>query len=422
MTKLFTRIYLAALLIASIASIPANGQKLSLYLDSFKNVCTANSTINVPLRTKGFNNVLGIQGSINWDTSYLQYNSISYGTSAIAMNSSNLNLTKAANGYLTILWTDANFNPETVSDTTILFSLNFTVKKITLDGTNVSITNSPLSTSIDTASIAGGLHPAADLYTAFIPGYVGFVSQPTVSERGSTLTALPSGNPSTYQWLFNGSPVTGDTLSTLINAVSGGSYTVVVYYSDGCMDTSATVTPVTLHSFTGYYKNSSVHLSWVSASETNTNYYAVERSTDGKNFTSITTSFANEDRAGATYSYTDFANNETGNLYYRLRIVDKDGAVSYSKIVSVQLPIANYQLAIYPNPVTDILSLQIQNKRNETATIKIIDMAGKVKTEQIAQLSAGTNHISLNISTLAKGSYEVVVVVENQLQQQFIKL
>ena len=189
-TRCYVGISLVVVLMATVST--GHAQKYTLYMDSIQNVSKADTMVNISLRTKGFKNVLGIQGSINWDTAVLGYSSISYGTSAIGINATAMNLASTANGYVTVAWTDANLNPETVVDTTILFTLTFTVKKIIIGGTTIGITDVPTTLSL----INGNFSAITD--TAYLPGYIGFAAATPVSLKG--FDAIGKGNAVLLNW------------------------------------------------------------------------------------------------------------------------------------------------------------------------------------------------------------------------------
>lgn len=108
--------------------------------------------------------------------------------------------------------------------------------------------------------------------------------------------------------------------------------------------------PVKLVSFTATTQGSAaVRLEWATASELNSAYFEVERSTDGISFSSLRqvlaagTSFVTH-----TYAYVD-ASPQPGQLhYYRLRQVDRDGPASYSPVRAVALASPAGQLLVYP--------------------------------------------------------------------------
>jgi len=326
----FTRYYVAITVVVAIMTTVyrGNAQKYTLYMDSVENVGKANTQVSVSLRTKGFNNVLGIQGSINWDTAVLSYSSISYGTSAIGINASAMNLSSTADGYVTVAWTDANLNPETVVDTTILFTLTFTVKKVIVGGTTIGITNVPTGLSL----ADGNFIAITD--TSYISGYVGF----------------------------------------------------------------AAATPVTLKSFGVVGKYNAALLNWSTATELDIDHFNVQHCTDGSSFISIGTVKAIGNGANS-YAFTD-GKPTNGTNYYRLESVDKDGATSYSKVVSVQLSIINYQLSVYPNPAKDNITIKGSNIYN----VQVIDNIGRV-VRGVSLKDA--NNPTLSVSGLAAGVYHL---------------
>jgi alpha-tubulin suppressor-like RCC1 family protein len=110
--------------------------------------------------------------------------------------------------------------------------------------------------------------------------------------------------------------------------------------------------PVQLSAFTAQAAGpAAVLLAWVTASEVNSAYFAVERSLDGINFSEV----ARQPAAGTsaiarTYSYRDATLPAGASiLYYRLRQVDRDGTTAYSPVRPVALAGAA-GLALYPNP------------------------------------------------------------------------
>jgi len=397
--------------------LSASAQK-TMYLDSIQNVCTVGSTQSISLRVKSFNTILGFQGSVAWDTAVLKYSGISYGTSAITLNASNMVLTNTSKGNVGFLWFDQNVVGQTVIDTTILFTLKFTVVKTIIGKTNIKFSNIPTSLEIDVIDPITGL-PGPVTDTVTFAGSVGFLNVPTISKNGSTLTAVASGTPSSYQWNLNGSPISGATKTTLTNAnVKGASYTVTANYTNGCSLTSTPLLPLSLRGFTGYYKAGSSVLSWNTVNETNVAYYALQRSTNGKDYVTIKQIAANNALRN-NYGYND-ALSTTGKVYYRLQIVEKNDVISYSNTVAIVLNSA-LSLSVYPNPVASTLSLQLQNSKTETVNVLVVDMLGKVLKQQQAQLNAGINNVALNVATLSRGSYIVLVKGETTQQQQFIK-
>jgi hypothetical protein len=114
--------------------------------------------------------------------------------------------------------------------------------------------------------------------------------------------------------------------------------------------------PVTFESFTGKLNSDkTVTLLWKVAAQQDIQEYIVEESSDAfvfRQLGSVTPGNGNTD----SYSYIDMqvAN---GNNYYRIKIVDLSGKISYSDVVLLNLK-AGIRVNVYPNPVTDKLTIQ----------------------------------------------------------------
>jgi hypothetical protein len=90
--------------------------------------------------------------------------------------------------------------------------------------------------------------------------------------------------------------------------------------------------PVTLEFFRARKLNEMIELSWKSQTEDNVSYFEVQKSTDGIVFQKVT-----QLKAG---KYNYLAYDVTGNsskTWYRLKITDRDGKISYSNIVKVNV-------------------------------------------------------------------------------------
>lgn len=100
--------------------------------------------------------------------------------------------------------------------------------------------------------------------------------------------------------------------------------------------TSENPLPIQLLDFTALLDNGIVYTSWATASEQNTLYHIVERSTDGINFGEVgKLDAAGNSNRNLYYTLSDDAPLQ-GRSYYRLKTLDMDGALSYSRIVPIQ--------------------------------------------------------------------------------------
>ena len=94
--------------------------------------------------------------------------------------------------------------------------------------------------------------------------------------------------------------------------------------------------------------NSQVSIKWNVIGERNISNYKVERSTNGTTFIDLATVSAASE---SYYSFLDSSTSEGGS-YYRIKVTDNTGLVSYSKVAEVST-VNHLQLTVAPNPITE---------------------------------------------------------------------
>jgi len=202
------------------------------------------------------------------------------------------------------------------------------------------------------------------------------------------------------------SNVEGRMLSTL-GAI--GFSTGVIYKETLCFATSPPPLPVKLLSFTAEIEQNHVQLEWSTASELNNDYFNVEHSFDGINFTSVQKILGAGNSANTLHYTTNHYTSFKGKSYYRLKQTDYDGKISYSDMVSVEFN-DNLIFDIYPNPfsgeATFHTSAALRNAR-----LMIYNSQQLVK--QIDGISDQT--FTFNRENLSSGLYWIKLVQENRV-------
>lgn len=193
---------------------------------------------------------------------------------------------------------------------------------------------------------------------------------------------------------------------------------------------SESILPVQLISFTAETDALDVRLDWSTAVEINTDYFSIERSADGQNWEAIATvQAAGDSNTQQDYSYDDISVWETfqSKLFYRLRIVDRDGSIQTSPIVTASpvLTAINHlnapEVTIMPNPVQDELTITAdhQNTPIEVLRYTIRDMQSRHYVQ--GDLGA-TNTATITVHDLPSGIYIIEIIANNYFaQHQFIK-
>ena len=171
--------------------------------------------------------------------------------------------------------------------------------------------------------------------------------------------------------------------------------------------------PTQLITFTGTLQpNNSVLLKWKSENEVNVARYEIERSIDGSSFGPIGNVTARGTGTTTTdYNYIDnnAANQSSDVLFYRLRIVDKDGAVKYSNIITINLKFF-VSVSVSPNPVKDEMKVSIVAPADGNVQWKLIDNAGRTVLMNSVQVRKGAmNNMSIDMSKMMSGAYYLQV-------------
>ena len=173
------------------------------------------------------------------------------------------------------------------------------------------------------------------------------------------------------------------------------------------------VVPITVEFFRGAKQQKANLLDWkISCTSTDYATLAVERSTDGRNFTTINTQRATALRCQSPFSYTDATAN-AGVNYYRIKMTDQDGRITYSPLVVITGKAKAFEtVSLYPNPVQVNTTLKIAAANAGNMQMVITDMSGRLMQKQTVRLQSGSNLISLKLGSLATGSYQVTLIDE----------
>src|SRR6185369_5159076 len=100
-----------------------------------------------------------------------------------------------------------------------------------------------------------------------------------------------------------------------------------------------------------------VSISWITASETNNDYFTVEKSKDGNFWLSVDKVIGAGNSTAARYYETNDPDPFEGTSYYRLKQTDFDGKFSYSDVSAVRVDEKN-TIIIYPNPASDLIMIE----------------------------------------------------------------
>ncbi len=179
--------------------------------------------------------------------------------------------------------------------------------------------------------------------------------------------------------------------------------------------------PVELVHFSGENSGKYNKLTWQTAAEYNHDFFTVQRSADGRNFTDVAKVREGVGENGfKNYSYNDAATS-SADTYYRLQQVDLDGTAAYSDIILLKNRNTGI-LSLYPNPVITQLSVDLAGYVADEIQISVTDSQGKIMP--VAAFGPTTEMTTFDVTTLPTGVYFVLIQDANGemlAYQKFIK-
>ncbi len=178
-------------------------------------------------------------------------------------------------------------------------------------------------------------------------------------------------------------------------------------------DLASLTLPIVMKQFKAWEVQTGNQLDWTVSSQQNVKQYEVEYSTDGSRFSKITTIAAITGSGDITYKYlhTDGKNSDA---FYRIKTVDNDGAFKYSNVELVKAQRLLTKITAYPNPTTGVFNIRLNAPINGTFDIKVYNSIGSLMMQEKQTVRQGNNNLSMNISRLAPGNYQVVCEGQNR--------
>lgn len=155
-------------------------------------------------------------------------------------------------------------------------------------------------------------------------------------------------------------------------------------------------------------------LFWRVKNELTTEFYEIQRSIDGSLFQLVAPIKANRSLDGeGTYTFLDEANTLPleEKIYYRVAVVDQNGAYAYSN--TIELTNSSAEILYHPNPVKDWLTIQIPGEKQGPLEVSVVNSQGQILISQKIE-SDDTNSYKLNLERLSSGVYFIDARLEGR--------
>lgn len=305
----------------------------------------------------------------------------------------------------------------------------------------LSVTEVLPSTAVGTYSISDVSAETPGFYTWNIDGTDGSTATTwTANEEKEfiqvTFTGGPAGTPSQVRLVHV--PDGGSTGASTFYLSIGGNPIILeseLMYGPGAVNNTlglypggnasfslnGVTLPISWLDINANRKNNDAVINWTVENEEDNDFYSLERSTNGAQFTSVAT--INKMMMGRQtnrYSYTDkdIDQLKSAAVFYRVKQVDKDGQFTYSGVRSIRLTADGKAITIYPNPVKDgfTINIPVLNPADKKIRMNLINQTGQVlHAREISATQAANYYYDIKTPGVIPGEYMLQIILEGEL-------
>jgi hypothetical protein len=208
----------------------------------------------------------------------------------------------------------------------------------------------------------------------------------------------------------------GTTWSTWASSQTATHGLDLSFYLAVSDNSPGTPLPIQIASFNGTVQGNTVSLGWKTATEVNSYMFEIERRTAAQWESIAQIPAGGTSNAPLEYKYMDSIKNVgSGNIFYRLKLIDNDGSFQYSSEVGVSVTTAVTTTAVpniyalsqnFPNPFNPSTTINYQLQRAVRVSLKVYDLLGReVATLVNENKGPGSYSAIFDASRLASGTY-----------------
>jgi hypothetical protein len=189
----------------------------------------------------------------------------------------------------------------------------------------------------------------------------------------------------------------------------------------GSTSGSANPLPVLFDNVRAYTKNDGVQLEWSNLTERDLTKYLVERSANGRDFYSIN-EYDPKSNQNDRADYTSFdASPLQGANFYRIKVLEVNGKIIYSKTLRVETGSKQTAFTVYPNPVKgNQVTVALTGVQQGQYSVRMFNSTGQdVFSKVITNHSTGVTQ-TLQLPTVKPGVYTMLINGQGYQQSQMI--
>jgi len=195
------------------------------------------------------------------------------------------------------------------------------------------------------------------------------------------------------------------------------------YFALGNISSARDPLPVLFDSVSAYKKNSAVHVQWSNLTERDIAVYFVERSVNGRDYSIISQHLPKSNRDDkASYICID-PDPAPGSNYYRIKTIEKNTKIIFSRIMRVETDVPDQSFALYPNPLrSGPLVLSLSGIKEGKYILRVTSSTGQeIYSKNIINQGSYTTQSIVLPSHIKTGIYHMVIAGnEYKLSKSFI--
>lgn len=177
---------------------------------------------------------------------------------------------------------------------------------------------------------------------------------------------------------------------------------------------SGIILPVSVTGLKAYQKGNTVQVEWTALNETSIDHYEVEKSANATSFVSISNVKAHNNGSARIDYFVKDNNPDNGKNYYRIKIFDKNGKISSTAIVMVDLKNEKVSIAVLPNPVKNKkLTLALNNIPADKYQVVLYSISGQKVYQQSIEHAGGVSSQNIQLPAAINHGVYVLKVLNN---------
>jgi len=120
--------------------------------------------------------------------------------------------------------------------------------------------------------------------------------------------------------------------------------------------------------------------------------------------------------SNSSYKYINGAASP-GKNYYQLKMIDLDGAITYSPVLNIECERLSDKISVWPNPFSQSIQVSIESITKGSATIALYDAMGQLLLQKRVQFQEGNNMINLDgKESFPTGTYYLQIIHQGQAE------